>query len=116
MNHSDKFIMSTDETWCAGKLVINSVSIMFYNDAEGKFERKTFFSYGFVNDEAECLRSDNDIKFDVTMKLLQKQFAGTRWRSFIRKISDDEVAVGLEVAKEGELFRLYGEEILVRKT
>jgi hypothetical protein len=45
---------------------------------------------------------------------LQKQSAGTRRRSFIRKISDSKIAGGLEVAKEKEPFKRYGEEILVK--
>lgn len=89
---------------------------MFYDDVEQKFKRKTFFSYGFVNNEVEHSRSENEIKFDVTMEPLPKQFRGTRWRSFIRKISNNKLAVGLEVTKEGEAFKPYGEETLVKKT
>lgn len=113
---SDKFIMSKGESWSAGQLVNRSISIMFYDDVEQKFKRKTFFSYGFVNNEVEHSRSENEIKFDVTMEPLPKQFRGTRWRSFIRKISNNKLAVGLEVTKEGEAFKPYGEETLVKKT
>jgi hypothetical protein len=116
LDPSDRFILSEGETWSAGQLVNKSISIMFYDDTEQKFKRKTFFSYGFVNNEVEYSRSENEIKFDITMEPSQKQFAGTRWRSFIRKISENKVAVGLEVAKEGEPFKTYGEEILARKT
>jgi hypothetical protein len=48
----------------------------------------------------------------VTMEPLLKSFEGTRWRSFIRKLSDTKMAMGLEVAKEGEEFKKYGESIL----
>jgi hypothetical protein len=116
LDPSDRFITSKGETWSAGKLVNKSISSMFYDDAEQKFKRKTFFSYGFVNNEVEHSRSESEIKFDVTMEPAQKQFAGTQWRSFIRKISDTKIAVGLEMAKEGEPFKTYGEEILVKKT
>jgi hypothetical protein len=46
------------------------------------------------------------------MEPLLKSFEGTRWRSFIRKLSDTKMAMGLEVAKEGEEFKKYGESIL----
>ena len=113
---SDKFIMSKGESWSAGQLVNKSISILFYDDAEQKFRRKTFFSYGFVNNEVECSRDKSEINFDVTMEPMPKQFKGTQWRSFIRKISDSKVIVGLEMAKQGEAFKSYGEEILVKKT
>jgi hypothetical protein len=38
-----------------------------------------------------------------------KQFEGIRWRSYIEKVSDTKIAMGLEWAKgEGE-FELFGE-------
>jgi hypothetical protein len=60
----------------------------------------------------ERARSKNEIRFDITMDPLPKQLEGMRWRSFIRKISDDKVAMGLEVAKNGKEFKSYGESIL----
>ena len=41
-----------------------------------------------------------------------KQYEGTRWRSFLRKISDTKVAMGLEIAKEGKEFKRFGESII----
>ncbi len=37
-------------------------------------------------------------------------FKGTRWRSYLHKYSSEEIGTGLEVAKVGESFRLYGEQ------
>jgi hypothetical protein len=113
---SDRFITSRGETWSVGKLVNKSISIMFYDGVEQKLKRKTFFSYGFVNNEVELSRNDSEIKFEVTIEPVQRQFEGTRWRSFIRKISDTKIAVGLEIAKGEEPFRAYGEEILTKRT
>ena len=87
---------------------------MFFDGAEQKFKRKTFFSYGFVNNEVEYLRNEKEVRFDITMEPLSKSFQGTRWRSFTRKISEDKVAVGLEVTKESEEFKSYGETIMVK--
>ena len=88
------------------------VTLLFYDSLEQKFRRKSFFSYGFVNNGVECIRNKNEVKFVVAMEPLPKSFEGTRWRSFLRKISDKEMAMGLEVAKEGEEFKKYGESIL----
>ena len=106
--------MTKGESWCEGRLLNKSVSLLFYDAVEQKFKRKTFFSYGFVNNEVECSRSANEIKFDVTMEPLPKQFGGTRWRSYIRKISEDSIATGLETAEGKEDFKNYGESIATR--
>jgi hypothetical protein len=116
LDPSERFIMSQGEARSGDKLLNKSISIMFYDDAEEKLKRKTFFSYGFVNNEVEISRAENEIIFDVTMEPKRKQFAGTQWRSFIRKISNDRIAVGLEVRKRGKSFMPYGEEIFIRKT
>jgi hypothetical protein len=111
---SAKFIMGKHEGWHEGRLLNKSITLLFYDAVEQKFRRKSFFSYGFVNNEVECSRNKDEIKFDVTMEPLPKNFEGTRWRSFMRKISDSKFAMGLEVANEGEGFRKYGESILVK--
>jgi len=69
------------------------------------------FSYGFVNNEVEYERNINEIRFEVTTEPMPKQFEGISWRSYIRKISDSEIAMGLEKAKKGEDFTLYGETV-----
>jgi len=111
---SEAFITAKGENSCEGRLLNKSISILFYDNNEKKFRRKTFFSYGFVNNEVECARSKDEIRFDVTMEPLPKQFEGMRWRSFIRKISNDKAAVGLEVAEKGEDFKNYGETVLTK--
>jgi hypothetical protein len=114
LDPSDSFIMEKREAWSGNRLVNKSISLMFYDEAEKKLKRKNFFSYGFVNNEVEYQRNEKEVRFDITMEPLAKNFEGTRWRSFIKKISEDRVAVGLEVAKEGEDFKSYGETIMVK--
>ena len=114
LDPSDSFIMERRESWSGNRLVNRSISLMFYDGAEKKLKRKNFFSYGFVNNEVEYMRSEKEIRFDVTMEPLSKNFEGTRWRSYIKKISEDKIAVGLEEAKEGMEFKSYGEAILVK--
>jgi hypothetical protein len=110
---SESFIMGVGENWCEGRLLNKSISILFYDDGEKKLRRKTFFSYGFVNNEVECARTKDLIKFDITTEPLSKQVGpGMLWRSTIRKISDTKIATGLEAAKPGQEFKSYGESVL----
>jgi hypothetical protein len=112
----ETFIMARGENWCEGRLLNKSVSVLFYDGAVGKFRRKSFFSYGFVNNEVECARTGDEIRFDIIMEPLPRQFEGMRWRSYVRKISDSQVAMGLEVAEKGEgEFKNYGETILTKE-
>lgn len=111
---SERFIMTVGEARSEGRLLNRSVSILFYDEIAQKFKRKTSFSYGFVNNEVESSRSDGEIRFEITMEPLPNQFEGTRWRSYIRKISDTKIAQGLEVAKGNEEFKSYGETILTK--
>ena len=113
---SSLFITATGENRSEGELVNKSISILFYDTAEGKFRRKTFFSYGFVNNEVEHTRTDKEIKFDITMEPMPKQYEGVRQRSYIRKISDTRIAMGLEFARGKEEFKNFGESILEKTT
>ncbi|HML03063.1 MAG TPA: hypothetical protein VK487_06780 [Candidatus Bathyarchaeia archaeon] len=110
---SESFIMGTGENRCEGRLLNRSVSILFYDDGEMKFRRKTFFSYGFVNNEVECERTKDMIRFNITTEPLSKQIGpDMQWCSTIRKISDTKIATSLEMAKPGQEFKSYGESIL----
>jgi len=113
MEPSEKFILGKHESWNEGRLVNKSISLLFYDKNEQKFKRYSFFSYGFVNNEVECSRSSDEIRFDVKVEPLQRQFEGIRWRSYIKKISERKVAMGLEMARGEEEFRRYGETMLV---
>jgi hypothetical protein len=111
---SGKFIMARGEAWNEGRLVNKSISLLFYDSNEQKFKLKSFFSYGFVNNEVEYARSDKEIRFDIETEPLPKQFKGIRWRSYIRRISEKKIAMGLEMAKGEEGFKKYGETVLVK--
>lgn len=113
---SSLFITATGENRSEGELVNKSISILFYDTAEGKFRRKTFFSYGFVNNEVEHTRTGNEIKFDITMEPTPKQYEGVRQRSYVRKISETKIATGLEFARGKEDFKKFGESILEKYT
>ncbi|MFP3985854.1 MAG: hypothetical protein ACLFU9_07850 [Candidatus Bathyarchaeia archaeon] len=109
----EKFITGRHETWNAGKLVHKAVSFLYYDQREEKFRRKDIYSYGFVNNEVEYARTEKEIRFEVIVEPCPKQFEGIRWRSYIRKISDSKIAMGLEWAKGKRNFERFGETIAV---
>ena len=110
----EKFITGKHEAWKAGKLVHKGASFLYYDPRDEKFRRKDIYSYGLVNNKVEYTRTDKEIRFEAKSEPSPKAFEGIRWRSYIKKISDDKIAMGLEWAKgEGE-FGLYGETIAKR--
>ena len=108
---SDRYIMGLAESRKNGELVNKSISFMFYDETEKKFRRKTVFSYGFVNNEVEYESTSDEIKFDVIVEPDHPGFIGLKWRSYIRKISDRRIVMGLESAKMGEDFTCYGKTV-----
>jgi hypothetical protein len=104
------FILGKHEARRDGKIENQEISVLFYDRRNKKFRRKTFFSYGFVNNEIEYSRSDEEIRFDVVSEPSPQAFDGIRWRSYIKKISDVEVLDGLESAKPDEDYKSYGED------
>ena len=107
-----KYIMGKFDSYRNGKLENASVGMMWYDLRNSRMLRKTFFNYGFVNNEIEYERSESEVRFEVISEPIPQAFDGMRWRSYIRKISDTEIRAGLESAKEGEDFTSYGETIL----
>jgi len=107
-----KYIMSKHEAHRDGKLENASIGLMFYDARNKLILRKTFFNYGFVNNEVEYERSENEIRFEVVLEPVPQSFDGMKWRSYIKKISESEIRLGLESAKDGEDFKSFGETIL----
>lgn len=108
-----RFIMGKHESWCGEQPVNKSISLLYYDPDEDRFRRKYAFSYGFVNNEVEYSRTDDALHFEVEMEPFPKYFQGARWRSFINKVSEDEVHLGLEVDR-GEGFQRFGVTVLKR--
>lgn len=107
----ERFITGKHETWNAGQLVHKAASFLYYDPRIGRFRCKDVYSYGFVNNEVEYERTDDEIRFEVVVEPSPKQFEGVRWRSYIRKISDNKIAMGLEWSKGEGKFELFGETI-----
>jgi hypothetical protein len=109
-------IMGKHETKQNGKIINQSIGLLFFDVLTKVFRRKSFFSYGFVNNEVSYEHSSTIIRFDVTSEPLPTQFEGMRYRSYITKVSPTQILLGLEHAKKGEDFQLYGETQLEKVT
>lgn len=59
-------------------------------------------------------RDEKMIRFETTIEPEPKYFRGTRWRSFVEKVSEDEVHLGLEMAKGDEAFETFGVTVMKR--
>ncbi|MHA1960336.1 MAG: hypothetical protein ACW99U_08905 [Candidatus Thorarchaeota archaeon] len=111
---NDRFIMNRHESHRDGKLENAEIGLMYYDVRNKKFLRKTGFSYGFVNNEIEYHRTGDEIRFEIAIEPIPQAFDGMRWRSYLVKVSEDEIREGLESAKEGADFENYGDSVLKR--
>ena len=111
---SGRFIMGQSEATKEGEPVNTSISLMYYDVRDKRFLRHTAFSYGFVNHETAYKSTNSELRFEIEMVPVPKAFIGTRWRSFIVKMSDTEVKMGLESAKDNGAFETYGETVYTK--
>ena len=106
----DKFISMTGEARSNGKLLHRALTFLMWDQSVGRYVRKSVYSYGWILNEVGELKGDR-LTFDVVSTDGEPDFfKGTRWRSFLHKYSPREISTGLEIAKDGEPFRLYGEQ------
>jgi hypothetical protein len=106
---SEMFIAMIGESPSNGKQVNRSAAYLTWDPNISKYVRKSMFSYGWINNEVGDLHGDR-LTFDVvSMDGEPDYFKGLKWRSFIHKYSQNEIGTGLEVSKQGEPFRQYGE-------
>ena len=108
------YIMCKHRSWQGERHVNSSISLMYYDPGADRFLRKSAFSYGFVNNEVEYYRDEKIIRFDIAIEPLPEMFKGTRWRSFIEKVSEDVVREGLEIAKGDGDYENFGITVLKR--
>jgi len=106
---SEEFIAETDESWKEGKLVNRSVAYLMFDQNIGKSVRKNVFSYGWINNEVGEWKDDKLVFDVVSIDGEPDSFKGVKWRSFIRKYSEDEIGAGWELSKKGGPFQPYGE-------
>jgi hypothetical protein len=109
-----KFVTGRERSYQGEREIHTALSVLFYDEEESLLRRKTFFSYGFVNNEVEIERDGSMVRFEIVMEPVPEFFKGTKWRSYLRKVSDDTVLDGLESYKDGINYSLFGETILKR--
>ena len=110
----DKFIVQRERSYQGERTIHTMLGVMFYDEEAKLLRRKSFFSYGFVNNEKEIERSEGFIRFEIMMEPVPDFFKGTHWRSYIKKISDDIVVEALESSKNGVEYTLFGETRMER--
>lgn len=106
---SEKFIATIGESKSNGKFVNRAASYLMWDQNTSKYVRKSFYSYGWILNEIGDLNGDRLVLDVVSMDGEPDYFKGTKWRSFIQKYSENEIGTGLEVSKDHEPFRVYGE-------
>ena len=85
----------------------------FYDDGEKKFRRKTFFSYGFVNNEVECEKTKDRMKVRYNNRTLLDADWSRHAVAFHHK--EDfchQNSNGFRNGQAGKEFISYGESIL----
>lgn len=87
-----------------GKIVNESISILFFDVLNDAFRRKSFFSYDFVNNEVAFASTPQEIWFTVESEPLPPPFKDFQWRSYIIKVSPTTIRLGLEQSKKGRDF------------
>ena len=105
---SSSIITGRFEARRAGKMENNGIMILLHDNNIGKFVRKQVYSYGFVMNEVGDAEGDK-FTFDcVSIDAEPDYWRGMKIRSFLVKHSNDEISMGLEIAKKGEDYQLYG--------
>ncbi len=106
----EAFIAMVGEARTNGKLLHRALTYLMWDLNVKKYVRKSVYSYGWILNEVGELNGDRLTLDVVSTDGEPDYFKGTRWRSYIHKYSENEIGTGLEVAKSGEPFRLYGEQ------
>ena len=106
---SEMFIATIGESRTNGKQVNKGASYLTWDPNISKYIRKSMFSYGWINNEVGDFHGDRLTFEVVSMDGEPDYFKGLKWRSFIHKYSDSEIGTGLEVSKDNQPFRPYGE-------
>lgn len=108
------FITQRERSYQGEREIHTMLGVMFFDEEAKLLRRKSFFSYGFVNNEVEIERGEGFVRFQITMEPIPEFFKGMQWRSYIRKVSDDEVVEALESSKDGVEYTLFGETRMTR--
>lgn len=106
---SENCLATMGESRSEAKLVNAAATYLIWDQNTRKFVRKSIYSYGWILNEVGDLTGDRLVLDVVSIDGEPDYFKGTRWRSFIQKYSENEIGMGLEVAKADGPFKPYGE-------
>jgi len=107
---SDFFLQIKGETREAGAILNSAVAFITFDPRARKYIWKRVWSYGFIENGEGDWENENTVVFQIVKFDNEPEgFAGSRWRSFIRRYGENEIGHGLYTAKAGESYRLYGE-------
>ena len=98
-----------------GKPENSGLMIFLYDANLRKIVRKQVYSYGFIMNELGDVKGDRFVFDCVGIDAEPDFWKGVKIRSFLQKHSDNEISMGLEVAKKDEDFRVYGQNRFHKK-
>jgi hypothetical protein len=110
---SEKFIQLRGESRIDGKLLNRGVEFVTFDSKVKRYIYKRIWSYGFIENGQGDWQGDT-LVFEITFDNAPEFFAGTQWKSFIRRYGENEIGTGLLTSKEGTNYQLYGESRLSR--
>lgn len=104
-----RFLQLWGESMKDGAILNRAIEFITFDSRAGRYICKRMWSYGFIENGEGKWEDDSALMFQIKFDNQPPDFAGTLWRSFIRRYSDNEIGHGLYTAKEGEQYHLYGE-------
>ncbi len=104
-----RFLQLRGATRRDGVILNQATEFITFDSKAEKYVSKKMWSYGFIENGEGKWEDDKTLMFQIKFDNPPSDFAGSVWKSFIRRYSGDEIGHGLYTAKEGEEYRLYGE-------
>jgi len=105
-----RFLKWEGRTLKDGSPLNQAVQFFGYDILRRKYFFKRMWSYGFVENGEGDWEDNDTLVFDhASVDNPPSWFAGSRWKSFIRRYGDSEIGTGLRVSKGGGPFEVYGE-------
>lgn len=99
----ENFIVGKQRSINEKGFVNSSLIILLYDKEKEMFLRKSIFAHGFVNNEIEIKGENiNRIEFHVAVEPYPDNFKGIYWRSFIEKLSENKIQMGLKMRRDND--------------
>jgi hypothetical protein len=88
--------------------------MFLYDGNIKKFIKKDVYSYGFIVNQVGELEGKRFNFESVGIDSEPEYYKGVRFRTFVEMVSPKTIAMGVETAKSGKGYTLYGKQILTR--